>query len=294
MTLLDRLEKRFGGYALENSMLFLIAGQILVFGAQVVQNDGAGDLFARLELDPSKVYAGEVWRLVTFMFLAPLRQSPIFVIFFWYLLYMMSGALEQAWSVFKFNVYCGLSYFSTVAAAFIAEEIAPGAGVGVGDYLYGSVFFAFARLFPDYQFMLFFVLPVKVKWLALIQWVFYGLAFSGAVATGDWFTLLTVTAAVLNFFLFFGGDLWRDVKQGHRRHQHRARTLKAKQRISHECRVCGLTREQAPRTAFRYCSKCAGQQCYCPDHIHNHEHVTAEPARDESDVRLAGQSTVDK
>jgi len=46
--------------------------------------------------------------------------------------------------------------------------------------------------------------------------------------------------------------------------------------IQHECRVCGLTSGMAPKTAFRYCSQCAGQQCYCPDHLRDHEHVTEE------------------
>lgn len=275
MSLLDRLEKRFGRYSVENATVILIAGQVLVYAAFYLQPNGAA-IFERLQLDPTKVYAGEVWRLVTFMFLAPLSQVPIFVIFFWYLFYMMGTALEQTWGVFKFNVYCGLSYLLTVAAAFIAEALSPGAGVAVGDYLYGSVFLAFARLFPDFQLLLFFLLPVKVKWLAMIQWIFYGLAFFDAAGHGDWFTLLVIAAAVGNWFIFFGGELWTGVKQGNRRRQWRAKTKQATGRLSHECRVCGLTSDMAPKTAFRYCSKCNGQCCYCPDHIHDHEHVMTE------------------
>lgn len=275
MKLLDRLEKRFGRYAVENTTLFIIACQVVVFIAQYTQANGAAGLFERLALDPSKVVEGEVWRLVTFMFLAPLSELPIFVFFFWYLFYLMGSALEQSWGVFRFNLYCGLSYLLTVAASFLAEALSPGFGVGVGDYLYGSVFLAFARLFPEFQLLLFFILPVKIKWLARLQWLIYGLNFAQALAIGNWFTLLNIAAAVGNFFIFFGKDIWQGIKQGHRRHQYRAKTLKASQSVSHECRICGLTRDMAPRTAFRYCSKCDGQCCYCPDHLHNHEHVVA-------------------
>ncbi|MEM9186415.1 MAG: hypothetical protein AAGB00_07970 [Planctomycetota bacterium] len=279
MSLLDRLEKRFGRYALENSLLILIGGQVLVFFAQYAQPEGAVDLYLRLALSPSKVYAGEVWRLVTFVFLAPLAQFPLFVIFFWYLLYLMGAALEQAWSVFKFNVYCGLLYTATIAAAFIADAIAPGLGDGVPVYLYGSIFFAFARLYPDFTFNLFFVLPVKVKWLAALQWFLLGAGFFSAATRGDWFTMLTIVAAVLNFFVFFGHDLWHGVKQGQRRRSYQRKVQRAK-RVEHRCRVCGLTRDEAPRVAFRYCSKCAGQCCYCPEHLHNHECVVDEEAEE--------------
>lgn len=269
MKLLDRLEKRFGTYAVENVTLFLIAGQVIVFIAQYLQPDGQVNLIERLQLDPSKVYAGEVWRLITFMLIAPLQQYPIFVIFFWYLLYMMGSALEQAWSVFRFNIYTALSYFGTVGAAFLAEVLWPGTGVGVGDYLYGSIFLAFARLFPDFEFLLFFILPVKVKWLALIQWI--GFAFN--FATGDWFIRLTVLAATGNFFLFFGKEIWRDLRWGHRRMKQKTKTLAQAKKLSHECRVCGINSEMSPKTSFRYCSQCEGQCCYCPDHIRDHEHV---------------------
>ncbi len=275
MKLLDRLERRFGRYAVENTTLFIIACQVLVFVMQFANADGALGIVERMRLDPGQVYKGEVWRLVTFLFIAPLSEWWVLVFFFWYLFYLMGTALEQSWGVFKFNVYCGMSYFATVAASFLAEAIAPGMGQGVGDYLYGSIFLAFARLFPEFELLLFFLIPVKVKWLALLQWLVYGFQSVVALRTGDWFTLLTIVAAVLNYLYFFGQDIWQDIKQGHRRNQYRAKALKAsKQKFAHECRVCGLTREMAPRTAFRYCSKCAGQCCYCPDHIHNHECVT--------------------
>lgn len=269
MTLLDRLEKRFGRYAVENVTLFLIAGQVIVFVAQYLQPNGAADLYQRLQLDPSKVYEGEVWRLFTFMFLAPLTRHPIFVLLFWYFFYFIGTALENAWSVFRFNVFSGISYLATIVAAFAAEAIAPGSGAAVGDYLFGSMFLAFARLNPEFEILLFLILPIKIKWLARLTWLGYGFT----MLFGDWFSRLTALAATLNFLLFFGSDLWRDIKQGHRRTTRKVKTLKQPQKVMHECRVCGINSEMSPRTSFRYCSKCEGGACYCPDHLHNHEHV---------------------
>lgn len=280
MTLLDRLEKRFGRYAVENVTLILIGGQVMVFLAQYLQPGGAADLYAKLALDPQLVYQGEVWRLLTFVFLAPLSEYPIFVIFFWWLFYMMGTALEQSWSAFRYNVFLGIGYFASIAATMLVEYFQPGAGIGLGDYLYGSVFLAFARLYPNFEILLFFILPVKVRWLALITWIFYGLQF---VFAPDWLSRVLIVMAVLNYLIFFGRDIVRDAKQGHRRMQHQAKTLRQPEKVTHECRVCGLTREMAPKTAFRYCSECDGQCCYCPDHIRNHEHVRQQVASTEGD-----------
>ena len=65
-----------------------------------------------------------------------------------------------------------------------------------------SVFLAFAWLYPDYQILLFFILPVKVKWVAVMVWIYYLMAF----ATGDW-DKAAVLAGIFNWVLFFHGDL---------------------------------------------------------------------------------------
>ena len=131
------------------------------------------------------------------------------------------------------------------------------------------MFLAFARLHPDFVINLFFVLPIKIKWIALVMWV--GLGF-GLVA-GNWMQRLLIIASVFNYLVFFGRDHWRELKQGQRRRSFQAATTKASQAPVHTCRICGLDSNASPRTSFRYCSKCAGQQCYCPEHIADHEHV---------------------
>lgn len=277
MSLIDRLEKRFGAYSLPGVTLWILAGQAMVFVSQYigpmaragVPGGGAMAIYDALALDPQKVYAGEWWRLFTFPFLAPLGTFPLFVLCFFWFFYFVGTTLESTWGTFRYNAYLALGYIATVASAFIADAIVPGGGAVLGSYVFGGLFLAFARLYPDFEIYLFFILPVKVKWLARLQWAGYWLM----AIFGGWYTRLMVLAAIFNYLIFFGGEVFREAKQGHRRMKLKAKTLKAPDKVTHECRVCGLTSAMAPKAAFRYCSQCAGQCCYCPDHLKNHEHV---------------------
>jgi hypothetical protein len=111
---------------------------------------------------------------------------------------------------------------------------------------------------------------VKIKWLALIQWVFYGIKF----VTDDWSAKATIAASVINFFVFFGSDLFQRIQGRRRRMAWQAKTAAEKDRPFHRCLVCGITDKTHPEMEFRYCSKCAGACGYCTEHIRNHEHVT--------------------
>lgn len=276
MSLLDRLERRLGGAALPGATLWILAGQAMVFVGQYLgpraEAGGALAVFEALALDPGRVLEGQWWRLLTFPFLAPLGEFPLLVIFFFWFFYFIGTTLEATWGTFRYNAYLALGYIATVAAAFVAYAVQPDAGIAVGDYMYGSLFLAFAKLFPDFEILLAFILPVRIKWLALLQWLGYWFV----VFFGGWYDRLTVAAAVFAYLVFFGRELLRDARRGHRRMHQQAKTLKAPQRVTHACRVCGLTSAESPKTPFRYCSRCAGQCCYCPDHLTDHEHVTAD------------------
>lgn len=267
MSLLSRLESRFGRWAIPNVTVILIAGQVLLYFMQAMRAGQGGEL-AKIHLLPSAVMHGEVWRLVTFLFTPP-ATNPIFVIFYWILMYMFGTALEQQWGTFKFNIFLLIGYLASVAAAFIAYAFGQDA-IASNAFLYGTLFLAFARLFPDFTINLYFILPIKIKWLALLMWIMYGYQ----LLTSGWMGRMLVVASVLNYLLFFGREHLRELKQGHRRRTYQSRVQSAAKEIQHECRVCGLNSEMSPKTLFRYCSKCEGQCCYCPKHIKNHEHVT--------------------
>jgi hypothetical protein len=268
MSLLDRLDRKFGRFAIPQVTAGLIACQVIVF--LLIQGmprpEGAEPIEMRLLLIPERVLAGEVWRLATFLVMPPMG-NPVFAFFFWYLFYLMGTALERYWGTFRYNVYLLIGYVATVAVSFLTPQM-PSSNA----FVEGSVFLAFAFLCPDFELYLFFLLPVKIKWLALIAWIGYGLA----LIFGDWLMRLLVLASVCNFLLFFGKDLVLRVRTGWRSMSRQATRLTAKApAYFHRCAVCGITDRTHPQMDFRYCSQCAGNHGYCQEHLRNHEHVTA-------------------
>lgn len=265
MAFLEKLERMFGWMAVRNLALYLVIGQVFV-----VLTSMLGLLRPEtLMFAPFTLWQGDWWRIFTFMFVIPVPSGAlgfVFMVFGWYLFYMMGNALEAYWGAFRFNLYLILSYALTVALSFIT----PGAVVS-NLFILGSVFLAFAFLNPDFELVLFFVLPVKIKWLAIIAWAWNVVLF----IRGDLADRLQIGAPVATFFLFFGADIIQTLRQGRRTAARRAQRVVEETQPRHTCHVCGKTDKSHPQLDFRYCSKCAGDQCYCPEHIHNHAHVVA-------------------
>jgi hypothetical protein len=286
MSLIPRLERRFGRFAIPNLTAIIIGGQALLYLADLLRRDnGGGSVYQLVSLQPSRILAGEAWRLVTFAFAPPLTPIIFFALLGWMLFYLFGSNLERVWGDFRFNVFLLVGWAANVAVAFIAWGVwgipepllPPTAALGqsamaANVLLYGSVFFAFARLFPDVIINVMFVLPIRIKWLALAAWVGYAYSF----LLYDWPFRLFIAASLANYGLFFGREHWREFRFGRRRRKFQAQARQATAAPNHVCRVCGASSEKSPKTLFRYCSKCAGQCCYCPDHIRDHVHVTAE------------------
>ncbi len=264
MTFLDKLERAFGRLAIPQLSLLLVIGQVGVYFALMLHRvDGAWFV-----LVPQLVLAGQWWRLFTFLLMPP-PTGILFIAFAWWLFYLMGTALEEAWGAFRYNLFLLVGYAFTVGLAFL-QPVWPVANT----FLAGSVFLAFAILNPNFELMLFFFLPVKVRWLALATWVFYVFRF----ISGDWPERLQIIASTGNILLFFGGDAWRRAGAHRRRIEFRAAAATPATRPGnprHRCRICGKTDLSNPELDFRYCSKCAGDECYCPEHIFNHEHAGA-------------------
>ena len=265
MSFLDRLERIFGRLAVPNLSLYLVIGQVFVVLTRMLQLMSA----AKLIYAPVLVLSGEWWRLFTFVFVVPLPTGAfgyMGLVFGWYLFYLMGSALEGFWGAFRFNVFLLLTYVLTVGLSFLTPF-----DVVTNLYLLGSVFLAFAFLNPEFELLLFFILPVKIKWLALLTWIFYAYTFF----TNPWSVRLQIIASVTTFLAFFGTSMVRGLKQGRRSAAHRAERVREEAHPRHVCHVCGKTDLSHPELDFRYCSKCAGDQCYCPEHIHNHAHDVA-------------------
>lgn len=267
MSWLDTLERRLRPFAVPHVTPALIAGQVYVFLMGLVKPEFVG----YLRLVPERVLAGEAWRPFTFVLIPPFGGltlgSVIGLLIAWNLFYIMGTALEGIWGTFRYNLFLLVGWAATVGVSFVTPD-QPTANT----FLMGSVYLAFAFLNPDFVLSLYFLLPVKIKWFALLIWCGYGYV----LVTGGWATRLAVLAAVSNFLLFFGKELYFRARGARRRMALQAQRFATPEReFFHRCTVCGITDRTHPKMDFRYCSKCAGAQGYCADHLHNHEHVAA-------------------
>ena len=266
MRLLNRLERRFGRFAIPQLTLLLMVGQ----GAAFFLGKIEPNFLDRLELIPNAVVGGEYWRLATFVFY-PFTESLIFFFIALMVFHLMGNALEQTWGAFRYNIFLLIGYIATVGVAFAVPELR--AERMTNGFVYGTVFLAFAWLYPEFVFRLMFILPVKVKWLAWFTWLMYAYRF----LKGDDTDRILILAAVANFLLFFGRDIFDRVrsKQSRMRQRMEAATASGKGRPFHTCRACGVTDKDNPQLDFRYCSQCGDNACYCEEHIRDHEHIAA-------------------
>ena len=260
MKLLDQLERKIGRYALPNLTIYLIAGQSFFYLMYLSGKLERSATYFSADL----LMAGEWWRIFTIPFDPP-QSGPIFALIAWYFFYMLGSTLEQHWGAFRYNAYLLFGCLITLAASFLI----PAYPIS-NAFLAGSVFLAFATLFPEFEILLFFVLPVRIKWLALITWL--GYAFQ--LAFGDWAARIMVLAATANYLVFFSRDIFLNIKYGRRQLAKKVvRTPQKEQGLSHKCTTCGITEKSHPDMDFRYCPKCSGQHGYCREHIFSHEHV---------------------
>ena len=262
MDWISSLEKRFGSWAIPNLAIYLIGiqvvGVILLMGGYIDQMDLV--LHGR-----SVMQRGEWWRLLSFMMLPSVslagRMFMLWLFFAFYIFYMIGNALEEHWGIFRFNLFLLSGYLLAILTAFISP-----AAIVTNTYFLGCVFLAFATLFPHIEFRLFFILPVKVKWLGWLTVVLYVLT----LFSGDIGSRLGVLSAFSNYLIFFGKTFFLNFKAENRRKAFVAERAVASAQPIHACAECGATDKSDPSRHFRYCSTCG--KCYCENHIELHEH----------------------
>ena len=280
MKILERFDRgvsrflyKHPNFGLPRLRLYLIIGNALVYIFSMM--DRTGMLAYWLCLIPSRLLAGELWRLLTFVFVP--RTSGIWLIIELYFYYLIGSTLERAWGVGKFTIYYLIGMIITIIYGILASLITGRNPALTGSYLNLSMFFVYATLWPENQVRLFFIIPIKVKWLAWVEAAYYILM----MILGR--TLLPLTGFV-NYFLFCGSSLLASLKLLKMRHSGPARQFRKTirqtehnqnaQTYARKCAVCGRTDADHPELEFRYCSQCVGYQCFCSDHIHSHIHFT--------------------
>ena len=272
---LDKMERRFGRYAIRNLTMYLLAGYAIGYLLSFTMPQ----LLTYFTLEPALILKGQVWRLLSWVIIPP-NDNIIFVIFMMLLYYSLSNTLESYWGAFRYNVYIFSGILFTVIGAFIVNGLIGGI-TGFGSlystyYINMSIFLACASIMPDYQLLLYGIIPIKMKWLAILDVVLLAVD----AVQGGLIIRIVIIASLLNFIIFFFCN--RNLR-GHSPKQ-AARRKKFQKQISrpqnqyaggakHRCAVCGRTELDDPTLEFRYCSKCNGNYEYCQDHLFTHEHV---------------------
>ena len=289
MNWLDKLEKKFGRYAIHNLMYYVIILNLIGFFIYMLRPEIYYDY---LSLSVPMILRGQVWRIFTFVLLPP--SLSMIGMFFFCMLYLWIGqSLENTWGAFRFNVYLFSGVILHLIAAFLVYFIFH-IDLDLNlTYLNTSLFLAFGAEFPEMEILIFFILPVKVKWLAILDGVImavtigYGfVSFAASLGSSypDTFALASSIAALvsfLNFLYYFWNS--RRMASYHPAQIRRKTAYKAKMKHSssrtpagtrHMCAVCGRTEKDDPNLEFRFCSKCDGAYEYCMDHLYTHKHVT--------------------
>ena len=295
MSILKNLRRQFDLFCYKNRnkgipnlMLYIVAGTAVVY----LMSDIAGNsgLYTMLYFDRDKILQGQVWRLITY----PLTFNAgnlLLTAISLFCYYSIGRAMENVWGTLRFNLF----YLTGVVMMDIYCMLF--GGYASVTYLNLSLFLSYATMYPDSQFLLFFIIPVKAWIFALVDlaitvWDVVMLSFPVFYFPYNLFPLL----AIANYLLFFGKDVlnviprsWRiNARRLFKKKKYTARkpkvipfdagsyeasTTSVKAPYTHRCTICGRTDVTNPELEFRYCSRCKGYHCYCEDHISAHSHI---------------------
>ena len=289
---MKNLRRRFNRFCfanrnkgIPNLMMYVSLGCALVYlMTQFTQNTL---LYSLLIFDREAILQGQIWRLFTYP-LTFYNSNLLLMAVALFCYYSIGRAIESLWGTLRFNLFyfCGIVMMDIWCMLF--------GGRADVTYLNLSLFLSYATMFPDAQFLLFFIIPIKAWFFALFDLL---LAVYGLLAYPFPYNFFSIIS-LANYFLFFGKDVlnviplsWRmkirrlfnkNYKPASQRPKvvpftrpDAAETNTAKPQVpyTHKCTVCGRTDVSHPELEFRYCSRCNGYHCYCEDHISNHSHI---------------------
>lgn len=288
--MLNKLERKLGKYAIPNLMRYLIGGYVLGYLLMIGSNITSVNFISYMALEPYYIiHRFQIWRIFTWIMI-PESSNILFFAIMLLLYYQLGTALENAWGTFRFNAYIIGGMLATLIGAFILYfiygAISGGPVAGIGnyfsmEYVNLSIFLAFAVCFPDMEVLLYFIIPIKMKWMAVV----YAVMIVISVITAGWPGRVAILCSLLNFLVFYLST--RNYRRVDPREIHRKQEFKRKvsqgqgptvdrsgQPIArHKCAVCGRTELTHPELEFRFCSKCNGNYEYCQDHLFTHTHV---------------------
>lgn len=278
MNLLNKMERKLGRYAIPNLPKWMIGTYIIGYILYYMFPQS----MIYIMLEPALILQGQVWRLISWIFVPPTTTNIFFVLIMLFFYYSISSTLEQTWGAFRFNFYIFSGLIFMILGAFILYVVS-GGGYGVGfffstHYINLAIFLAFAATYPDMQVMLYFLIPLKIKWLALLD---VAIIIYDFIRVNYWANRVAIIASLLNFLIFFA--LSRKYKSGATpvfTRQRPKKNTEPPKRFNpatggitkHKCAICGRTENDGIDLEFRFCTKCNGNYEYCQDHLFTHTH----------------------
>ncbi len=306
---MSSFEKWFRKHTIPNLTLWLIIGYAIGYIIEMV-NDS---FLYYLALDPYKIIHGQVWRLFTWLIIPPNSSNIFFVLLMLWCCYTIGNILERTWGTYRYNMFIFTGVLLTVLFAFaylaflyltngasVVDTYEEAGYLFSGYVWYGfstyyinvSIYIVFAMTYPNDIVRLYFLIPVKMKWLGILDVAYLGYL----LVAGGAYTRFAVLAALANCLIFYIANIKGiaiSPKQIHRKNQFNRNyrmgqsmgpggkaassmgpgTAAPKFVARHKCAICGKTDVSDPDMTFRYCSKCNGNYEYCQVHLFQHTHV---------------------
>ena len=290
MSFLQKLERKFGKYAIRNLTRYIIIFYVIGYLLQLISTSTGSGFILYLSLIPDAILRGQVWRLVSWVLIPPTNVSILTVIML-ICYYQLGTILERIWGDFLYNFYIFFGLIMTVVGAFI-YNFAGGAlaidlcgGMNFSTYYVSlSIFLGFAMTFPEEKMLLFFFIPIKIKYLAIFDCAY----LTYQIIVGGWLIRVPIISSLAGTILFFLLARKQQFRRSRAEAKNRKRAQEFQKAMSrgrarsasgaaggarHKCAICGQTELSNPELEFRYCSKCNGNYEYCQNHLFTHTHV---------------------
>lgn len=278
---IDKFCREHPRFGIPNLMLYIAISNVAIY---LLDTFSLGiPLSYYLYFSRYDILHGQIWRLLTFIFIPQSGDllfkgtGLFFVAISAYFYFWIGGLMEREMGTGRFTLF----YLSGVLLNIVYGMIT---GYASMYYIDLSLFFSLAVLFPDTWIRLFFIIPVKLKWIAWIDGALFAWSVISSLLVLDIVGAFLPVVAILNFIIFFWPYFteWLGYRKQRFQHQHSQQTVNFKKATRsayqqkgyiHKCAVCGKTDTEYPELEFRYCSKCNGNYCYCMEHINSHEHI---------------------
>ena len=281
---IDRFCILHPNFGIPNLMLYIVVCNVAVY--LLDRFSSGGGLSMLLFFSPGRVLQGQIWRILTFIFVP--SGTGLLFFFYCYFTYSMGRTLEQQWGTAKFTCYyLGGALLTVVGASIVSLLSRADVAVWSASEVTFAMFLAFAVLYPDATFVLFpLPIPIRAKYIAYFDLAYFAYMIVSPVVRGAWYYCIVPLMALLNVAIMIWPDLASFLRLEQTRSKQAAHfhntTANARRKAQQpeagvrKCAVCGRTNLTNPELDFRYCSRCAGYHCFCSDHIFSHIHFTDE------------------